>query len=130
MRQSHVTPFQAFDGVVAMGMSDRCLTLVIGRWEGRVDRVESIPKKRIVHRFIFPIRPDDVDLLQSDDLIRRNTRDSPIPERYPEVPCYGCPVILIRILFGNVEGCFLHRLLCSLINIWRNKTSYNNTCLV
>ena len=69
-------------------MSDRCLPVLVGSWERRVDGVEGVLVQGVRHSGSITVGRDDVDGLQRDDLRRWDAVRGPIPIGRSEV--LGC----------------------------------------
>ena len=50
------------------------LPLGVGRWEAGIDRVDRVAEQRVVHNLLMTIGPDNVELLERNDLLRRDGR--------------------------------------------------------
>lgn len=67
--------------------SDRCLPILVGRWERGVDGMECILVQGVGHISRVTVRRSDIDGLQRDDLRRRDSIGSPVPVRRSKVLC-------------------------------------------
>ncbi|SRR6266851_5410042 len=97
---------------------NRRLPVLVGRFEGRVDGVESVLVQWVRHISRVAVRGrQDGDSSQRNDLSRRDAVGSPIPVGCAQVLSCRYPALLILVSLGNRKSILLQRLLYYSISI-------------